>query len=557
MLTYLFYWIRYFFWWIGNLRRRLGAPPEYIIFTLEGDYPELPQISVNPLIRQLRPPKISLWELTERFRMIAADPRVKGIVLHIRPLSLTLAKLDVLRDSITNLRESGKRVIAWSYTYDTSLYYLACAADDILLLPGGALNPMGIYRQYSFLADSLARVGVQAEFVQITPYKSAGDQLSRREMSDEVREMSNWLADATYDEIIRAIAEGRKLDLEAAKALIDQTPMTDIEAKESGAIDDLLGEDDIPNYLQDGEKPVRLVTWGSARNRLFRLPLPKPGKYVALMSIEGMIIDGRSQSPPMQPPIPVPLVLDDRAGDLSVVQTTRQILNDKRAAAVVLFVDSRGGSATASESMRIALEKVAAQKPLVVVMGSVAASGGYWVSTPGKLIVTQPNTITGSIGVLSGKVADVGLVEKLLINQETISRGKNIRMYEPEAPFTEAERAKVWAYIQRVYEMFLERVSASRKLDRQDVDAIGGGRVWTGRQALDNGLVDQLGGLAEGLKKARELAELEDRSAVRFFIPGKQYLPPLGEASTILKYGLDGLSFLSARALCLCPWLER
>ena len=179
------------------------------------------------------------------------------------------------------------------------------------------------------------------------------------------------------------------------------------------------------------------------------------------------------------------------------------------------------------------------------------------MATPGKLIFAQPNTITGSIGVLSGKVADVGLFEKLSINQEAISRGRFIRMYEPEAPFTEEERAKVWEQIQRVYEMFLERVSASRAMDQLKVDTISGGRVWTGRQALDNGLIDQLGGLSEGLKKARELAGLDDLSPVRFFVPGKQYMPPVAEPSAILKYGLDGLKLLGTRALCLCPWIER
>jgi len=318
-----------------------------------------------------------------------------------------------------------------------------------------------------------------------------------------------------------------------------------------------LGEDDWPEYLKEGENRPRLATWEAARRRLLRRPLQKPGRYLALMSIEGLIVDGRSGSPPVEPPIPVPIVMDERAGDLSVVQTARQILADKRAAGVVLYVDSRGGSATASEMMRVALEKVAAQKPLVVVMGPVAASGGYWVSMPGKMILAQPNTITGSIGVISGKVADAGLMEKLLVHQDAISRGENIRMYLPEALFSETERAKVWEQIQRLYEMFLERVSASRAMETEAVGAIAGGRVWTGRQALENGLVDELGGLEQALARARALAGLDERAPVRLYKPPKHYLPPVVEPAAALKYALDGVKFMGGRVLCLCPWVEK
>lgn len=555
MLTYLFYGFRSLLRIVGNLFRKFSKAPDFVIFTLEGDYPELPQEGVNPLIRMIRPPKLSLLEITEQIRTVVDDPRVRGVLFHLRPLAMPLAKIDVLRGLIKELQVSGKLVITWSYTYDMARYYLASAADHITLLPGGMLGPMGLYQEYFYMADALEKVGVKPDFLQISPYKSAVDMFTRREMSEEMREMGNWLADATYEEILNAIADGRRIEKGMAIKIIDQTPCTDQVAVEIGAVDHLIGEDGLPELFRDGEEPTRFVTWESAQKRLYHRPLKLPGKYIALMSIEGMIIDGRSGQPPMEPPIPIPVVMDNRAGDMSVVQTIRQIYADKRAAGVVLYVNSRGGSATASESIRLALEKLSAQKPLVVVMGPIAASGGYWVSTPGKMIFAQPNTITGSIGVLMGKFADVGILEKLFLHAESIHRGENIRIYEPLAPFSNSERVVIEGYIHRIYDMFLEHVSNSRGMEIDAVDAIGGGRVWTGRQALENGLIDALGGVDKAVEKIREIANLDPRAPGRFFSPGKQYLPPVAEPGLLLKYGVDGFRLLDGQVMCLCPWV--
>ena len=557
MLTYFIYGIRSLLIWVGNLLRRVGKPPGFILYILEGDYPEVPVVGVNPLLRYFRPPKISLLEISEQIRMIAEDSRVKGVVFHLRPLTMPLAKIDVLRALFMELKSSGKAVVTWSYTYDTVMYYLASAADNIYLLPGGSLEPMGLYRQYTYLADALAWVGVQAEFIQITPYKSAGDAFTRNEMSHEVREMGNWLADSVYGDILDAVSMGRKIDRDTARSLLDQTPCTDHDALEMGAVDGLYGEDDLPKILSDLDKPVKLDHWNAVRRRLFRRPIPKPGKYIALMSIEGIIIDGRSGNPPVEPPFPVPLMLDPRAGDISVVQTIRQIKADKRAAAVIVYVDSRGGSATASESIRMALGNLASTKPLFIVMGPVAASGGYWVSLPGKKIFAQPNTITGSIGVLAGKIADSGLIEKLLVRQEVIRRGENIAIFKPEAPFTVEERDRVYKFINHVYGLFIEKVVESRDLPPDKVDPIAGGRVWTGRQAFENGLVDELGGLDEAFHQVKDIYGLDDRTQVRFITPGKQILPPVPEPATILKYAYDNLAMVNGRAMCILPWNEK
>jgi protease-4 len=415
---------------------------------------------------------------------------------------------------------------------------------------------MGIYREYTYLADALDQLGLKADFLQTSPYKSAGDIFSRSEMSAEVREMGNWLADAAYGELISAVADGRRIDNGTAASWFDRTPCTDLEAIEMGAVDALLGEDDLPEFLGTEGKPARLVPWKDAHKRVMYRSLKKPGKYIALLRIEGMIVDGRSSTPPVEPPVPIPLVFDERAGDISVLNAIRQIMNDSKAVGVLLYVNSRGGSATASESIRNSLEKLTASKPLVVVMGPVAGSGGYWVSTPGKMILAQPNTLTGSVGVVMGKIADQGLFKKLFINMETISRGEHIGIYAPDAPFTKIERERLQQHLRRIYDLFLEQVSVSRNMSREAVDAIGGGRVWTGRQALENGLVDELGGLDLGLQRIREMTGLDERSYIRIYEPDKGYMPPVPTPASVLRFGLDNLRILNGKAACICPWVD-
>jgi protease IV len=558
MIGYVFYALRYLRWGIGDLLRRRRRPPDYVVFLLEGAYPMLPQPSPNILMRWLRPPRVSLYEIGLAFRTIAADERVRGVVLHLRELDMPAGQLDSLRDMISGLRAAGKRVITYSYSYSTGAYYVASAADEILLTSGSLIDALGVRRSYMYLADALQYAGIKAEFVQVSPFKSAGDIFTRSSMSDEVREMANWLIDATYGEIVRAIAAGRRLDEAAVRAMLEQTPCTDLQAKQIGLVDELIAEEDLPQHLKTGDKPARLETWEEAQGSLRRRPPAIPGRYVAVLTVEGAIVDGYSEHSPLSLPIPLPFVYEDRAGDLSVVETARRVLADPRAAAVILYVDSGGGSATASEAMRSALAKIAARKPLIVAMGSVAASGGYWVSMPARAIYAQPNTITGSIGVLMGKFSNAGLLEKLLVNQETIRRGKP-SLTDFERSYSDEERQKAEEGIERLYAMFLDRVSTSRKMAPEAIDAIGRGRVWTGRQALANGLVDELGGLERAVAKARELANLSERAPLRIFYPINRPSAPLPDTTSALAYGVRGLRMLSgAHPLYLCPfiWIE-
>jgi protease-4 len=466
-----------------------------------------------------------------------------------------MAGVQDLHELVVRLRTRGKRVIAWAPFYTTGTYYLACACDEILMMPGGMVQPLGFSSTGMFLADGLARAGIAADFVQVSPYKSAADPLTKSKMSPELREQVTWLLDSQHRELVSAIAESRSMDEAGARRLIDGSPYEDDVVVERHVVDKVVSEEALADHLRGN-----VGTWERAsRNMRMRQPSLGRGPYVALMRVEGTIIDGRSGRLPVRPPIDVPLVGEDRSGDLSVVQVARQVAADKRAAAMVLYVNSRGGSATASDAMRQALAVVASRKPIVVVMGPTAASGGYAIATPGAWIVARPSTLTGSIGVLSGKIVTGGLWMKLLFNRETVAFGERATMQTDERPFTDAERAILKREIDHLYGEFLDEVAKSRKLTLEELGPIAQGKVWTGRQALERKLVDELGGLDAGARKARQLAGLRDDAPLREVRGPRRAIPPLASPASAggwFGYLLEGLNVLSrAPALAVMEYL--
>ena len=540
---------RYLWWLVSSIRRSFGKPPEYVIFILENDLPALPD-PPRPLWQRFTSrPRLSLSELGARFDAIARDARIKGVVLHLRPVPMPMATLQDLRELVAKLRKAGKRVVAWAPFYTTGTYYLACACDEILLMPVGAIQPLGFATTGMFLREGLARFGLEADFVQISPYKSAADILTKSRMSEELREQVTWLLDSQNNELLSAIAEGRLRDRGGAQQLIDGSPYSDDAALEARVVDALVAEEALAERFGQGVGgPVAIGTWERAQRKMHS-PAPSlgRGKYVAVLRIEGTIVDGRSGGLPVKPPIEVPLVGGDRAGDLSVVQAARLVAGDRRAAAVVLYVNSRGGSATASEAMRQALSVIAGRKPLVVAMGPVAASGGYWVSTPGSWIVARPGTLTGSIGVLTGKIVTGGMWSKLMLNRETVAFGQHATIESDEQPYTDEEREIVKGQIDRIYKVFLDIVANARKMTADEVHPLAAGRVWTGRQAFERKLVDELGGLEDALRKARSLAGLPEAAPFREARAPKRMVPPsaLAGAAGYVGYLLEGVSLLS------------
>ncbi|MDQ6744074.1 MAG: S49 family peptidase [Candidatus Dormibacteraeota bacterium] len=549
-MAWIVYVLRLAGWAVGDLRRRLGKPPDWVGFLIESPPSELPPPRGPFWQRFLSRPGPNLRDLSAQFEVLAAEPRVRGVAIHLRAMELPAARVDSLRELIARLRASGKRVVCWASSYTSSTYQVACAADEILLQPAGAISPLGLAREYVFLAEGLGRVGVQADLLQITPYKTAGDALTKRGLTPEAREMAEWLADSGFSALVEAVMAGRRRSEEAARRLIDDSPYTDDVALSEAVVDGLVSEEDLPSRLGGA-----LLGWNPARRRLPAARPSRPGRFVGLIRVEGTIVDGRTRRAPFKPPLRPPLLFEDQCGDLTVVQQARALAANRRVGAVVLWIESGGGSATASEAMAAALKVLAGRKPLVAAMGSVAASGGYYVATPAATVFAQPGTLTGSIGVLAGKLVAGGLFDRLLVQRDLIQRGQHAAMFAADRPFSDPERRKLRESIERSYRIFLERVAAFRRREVREIEPLAGGRVWTGRQALDRGLVDEMGGLRRALEEARKRAGLPPDAPLRELSTGRREMPPaLATAPATLAHALEvAAAFNMAAVWWLCP----
>lgn len=506
----------------GNWRRS-HATIDYVHFSLPSDMPALPEERGFIQRRIFGKPEMSLSDLELDFQRIADDPRPKGVILTIRGFEMSLAHLQTLRASMLRLRERGKRVVCYAQDYDMASYYVASAADEIIIQPGGVLFTLGLQQQVTFLKDTLELAGVSLDVVAITPYKSAMDSFINTELTPESRAQLEWLLDSRFEMIVEGMANGRVLSVDTVRALIDNAPYIESEALEHRLIDATMNEESLPQHLA----AEHLIPWEKADKRLFKKWRKHSRQYVALLNISGTIISGKSRTPPGIPlPIPIPFAGDEMAGDETVVQQARQLMQDEDAAAVILYIDSPGGSSAASEAMAAALAELAKTRPVVAYMAGVAASGGYYVATPAQWIVAQPGTITGSIGVIFAKLIAGGAFEKVRAKRVDLQRGKNVGLMSEISPLTDEQRGAIRKIIERTYVQFVERVMAARDMSFEQVDAIAGGRVWTGAQAKANGLVDELGDLKAALKKARELAKLDENAPLVVFEGEDEAEPP-------------------------------
>lgn len=558
---------------LANWRRGRFKKLDYILLTLPETMPPLPEHRslIQRYILHSTPP-FNLAEFDRILEQIANDPRPQGIVLILRSLSMSLADLQTLRGSIIRFKERGKKIVFYGQDYNNACYFIASAGDKILMQPGGELNTIGLREQAVFLRDALDTLGVSLDSVAISPYKGAFDRFTRDTISPEGQKQLEWLLDSRYQIILEGIAEGRKLTLESVQHMIDSAPHLDKDALAAGYIDGILNEENLPEYLSqmyphqqktadDKATPPNILTWKEASKVLLKQWRKSSDQYVALLKVSGLMVPGESGKPPGNIPLPIPFIGSDRAGDVTVVRQVRNLLKHKEVAAVILFVDSGGGSAAAAEAMTSALNQLAQDRPVVAFMNSIAASGGYYICTAASWIVAQPGTITGSIGVISGKPVTNGIFERLRANRLEFTRGANATIFSDATPFTDAQRDRVRQSIEHIYQQFIARVANSRRLSLEAVDAVGGGRVWTGAQAQAHGLVDELGDLRAALVKARELANLPEHAPLVVFEGKAKPLPPqvLEQANPAawLRYMYDNLRAVangSAQVLTPIEW---
>jgi protease-4 len=483
---------------------------------------------------------VSLRTLVERMDKAAKDEAVKAVVLLLDGGSAGAAQVEELRQAMDRVKAAGKPVFAHADELQMGQYVLGAGASRLSVVPTGDVWVTGLYGESPYLRGLLDKLGVQPDYLTCGPYKSAAEIYLRTEPSAEAEAMQNWLLDSQYETFLKLIAAGRKADAEKARAWVDAGPYTAEKAKADGLIDAVEHRQDLEAHLKKeygeavafdrkyGQKELPKADLSSPFGVLkFWSELlgtaPKPGAAkkpaVAIVYVEGAISLGNDA---------MSLFGEAGASSAAIRKALDAAAADDSVKAVVLRVDSPGGSAVASEIILDATRRVKAKKPLIVSMGNVAGSGGYYVACAADTIYADAGTITGSIGVVGGKFATRALFDKLGVNFKSYSRGQNAGLLNTERPFTEAERAKMQAWMDEIYGVFKGHVTAIRGARlKKPIDELAGGRVYTGQQALELGLVDKIGTLHDAIKEIAATARLGDDYEVRTLPKSRSFFEQL------------------------------
>jgi protease-4 len=450
--------------------------------------------------------KPTVMDLLNEIGRAKEDESIKGIILRIDPLDMGLAKAQEIREAILDFKESGKSVIAYIEFGGNEEYYIASAANKIAMMPTGYLMFSGLEAEVTFIKGTLDKLGIVADLEHIGDYKTASDLLTRDKMSEAHREMVNSLLDDMYDQITKDIALQRGWTQEEVKSKINEGPFTASEAYKANLADTLIFYDQIDDLIKQmvRKKHHRLKDEKYAGCTYYKYSWAIPPK-IAVIFATGSIFEGESGRD---------FLWGEVMGSETIANAIKTAREDKTIKAIIFRVDSRGGSGMASDVILREIIRTKGKKPFIVSMSDVAGSGGYFISCAADTIVSLPGTYTGSIGVISGKFSLQGLYEKIGFSTETVKRGEHADFYSTTRQFTDEERKVVKRQIKEFYDDFVKRVSEGRKMSYEQVDAIGRGRVWTGRQAQGNGLVDELGGLNLALAIAKEKAGIPQDAEV-------------------------------------------
>ncbi len=441
----------------------------------------------------------------ESLRLAKRDPRITGVLLMPSSFESPFwAKVQELRDAVLDFRKSGKIVVAFLEYGGDREYYLASAADRVFLLPTSALDLTGVASYEVFMRGTLDKLGAYPDFLQIGAYKTAVNQLTEKGFTPAHREMTEALNSDMYEQLVRGIAGARKKTEAEIRQLLDQGPFAPEDAVRTGLVDALAYEDQlddrVPQLRLGGD--MRRVEGNDYQRVTPRSLGVRPQSRIALVYASGVIASGKSGYDPGNGVV---------VGSDTFVEQLRRLRNDDAIKAIVLRVDSPGGSSVASDVMWRELIITRDQKPsrpLVISMSDLAASGGYYISVPGHVIVAQPGTLTGSIGIFAGKFVIDGTLNKVGVTTQTVKSGKNADIYSPFARFSPEQREKVGQYMEGFYKSFITKVADGRHSTPDRIDAVAQGRVWTGAQAKDRGLVDALGGLDTAVSIAKERAHI-------------------------------------------------
>lgn len=500
-----------------------------LVLHLEGDLPEQAPLDYGvPFLSEQQ--SLSVAENWQLLRNAAADSHVRAIVLEPRGLSVGWAKLEELRADIVNFKKSGKPVYAYLRGAGMREYYVASAADRIFTSPEDELDVKGLRAELTYVKGTLDKLGVEMEFEHVGKYKDAPDMFTKTGSSPETREVINALLDQFYGDFIGAVAEGRKKTLDEIRTAIDNGPFVGSEAVKNGLIDELAYEDQVFAKLKDKTKSSD----ARIRERDYaELPAPtgvEGSTKIALLVGQGEIARGSTNDGS-----------DGMITTAGMVKAIRQVRDDDSIKGVILRIDSPGGDGIASDDILHEAKLLSQKKPTVISMSDLAASGGYFIAMTGDPLVAYRATETGSIGVFFGKPNLKGLYDKIGLRKELLTRGKFADIDTDAGPLNDVQRAKLRTEIEQFYKSFVGKVADARKRKFDEVEPLAQGRVWTGAQAKQNGLIDEIGGIDRAIELVKQKAKLAATDKIKLVA-----YPPRKSLLQILT-NRDDLSALESR----------
>lgn len=526
----------------NHLSRLLpGERPAWLVLNLSGSFPvrkpKRKLLSLDSLMGKAR--ELSQEELEALVTALLKAGWLQGVLVRLDEPLLDWASAWALRRQLQRLKDGGKQLTVTATYLTNTTYYLASVADQLIVPESAEFHVTGSAVAKTYMADFLERFGVRVQKLTVREYKSALDDLARSSMSDSDREQLTALLDSLQRTFTDEVAASRKRLPAEVRAWVDAGVSSAGQALELGMLDRVAYEDE---FVSAEHKRL-----GAARRFLVTPLRPASAKQVAFVSLEGNIVPGRSR----QFPIPIPVFGGTLAGSETLLRALRTAARDPNTAALVFHVDSGGGSPLASDLIWREVKLLAERMPVVAVMGGVAASGGYYVLTHATRVLAAPATLTGSIGVLSGKPVLTEFNRRYGFNPEVIRNGRFADLNSSSRSWDAAEEALVTRYIDEVYGRFVSRVAAGRKLSPERVNELGRGRIWSGADALELGLIDELGDVASAISLAKQLAGLSQHAPVRTVEAPPAFVLPVGEDARSVRHALAPL--LNERALLLTP----
>lgn len=482
---------------MGGPRTAAIDPNSVLVLRLEGSIGEAAQPEF-PFPFPGQTTQVTTHDLWTSIRAAAKDPRIKAIALMPRGIGAGWGKLEEIRLALAEFRKSGKPVMAWLRTPGMREYYLALAADKIYLAEEDLLYVKGLRADLTYMKGTLDKLGVQMEVEHIGKYKDAADSYSRTTPTPETREVVNAILDGIYGAFVSATAESRKITPDQVRGLIDNGPFLAAKAKDAGLIDGLLYEDQFFGELRKAAESENLRRVSLRAYSSDALSSQK-GARIAFITAEGPILRGSSNS----------WSNDQMILSEDFIRQLRRAREDSSLRGAIVRIDSPGGDAIASDDILREMKLLRQSKPVVISMSDVAASGGYYIAMTQDPIVAYPNTITGSIGVVFAKPNIKGLYDKIGLNQESISRGKNASIDSVYGPMTEPARAKLREGIRSTYDAFVKRVAEGRNSSPEKIEPYAQGRAWLGSHGHERKLVDEMGGLDKAISLLKAKAKID------------------------------------------------